>query len=225
MEMNDGGSSGAGSRSQGGKNSKIGSQALRSINRRSVLSAIGSSSVGAAMMSSIVSANPGQRQLTGITYDTLTHEFQRPAFADVTFDDDGGVSGTLELAGYSMEVGGSNPVTPDRTHPEPEYTVKKRANTFTREGLPLKIRFVAPNGEMSGTMTRPSGDYGRLGFTFTDPTKLDMSPQETRDAAKRLLMGDGDGIVPSGMNYKPQIPNTGIPAATGFRNVAGGEQK
>lgn len=159
----------------------------KSANRRSVLKSIGAASVGTTMMSSLGAATTGTRKLKGITYDTLTQEFQGPASAKVTVEENGGVSGIFQMAGFKMALGEREPLTPSVTIPQPEYEAVKQKNRHQRDGLPLKLRFTVSDTSMDGTMTRPSGDYGRLGFKLVDPSKMNLDLSEVVQAVKTPL--------------------------------------
>lgn len=194
------------------------------VDRRTVLEMAAAGTVGTPALASIGSATTGRLNLRGITYDTLTHEFQAPASAKLKIDDDGELSGVLNTAGFPVDIGTRTPATPEAASPEQEYKVTKADDQFSRDGLPMKLRFVVSEGQITGTMTRPSGDYGRLGFVLVEPGTMGIDPSKVTERLKQPLMGGGKGIVPKGMDQKPDVPDTGIPQATGFRTVAKGDR-
>jgi len=188
------------------------------LNRRSILRTIGGTTAVALVGSGTAAAGDADAPYVGISYDTLTHRPQGRAEAEFSYDDDGLV-GELRVGGFDVSVGQESPLAPINLRGRPEFVVE--SSQYERDGQPLKIRFQIGDGGVVGVATRPSGDFGKLGFSLG---RADQVPDDVLGSMRQMLVNDGRGVKPKGYDHVPEVPDTGIPTNTGFRNlVRGGE--
>lgn len=188
------------------------------LNRRSILRRIGGTTTIALVGTGTAAAGNADVPYVGISYDTLTHRPQGRAEADLSYDDEGLV-GELRVGGFEVPVGQDSPLAPVNFRGRPEFAVK--SSRHERDGHPLELRFQIGDGGVVGMATRPSGDYGKLGFSLR---RADQVPDDVLGSMRHMLVNDGRGVKPKGYDYVPEVPDTGIPTNTGFRNlVRGGE--
>lgn len=181
---------------------------IQNVDRRTMLKSIGSSTLGIAGFSGTSSAT-GQ-QLQGISYDTLTEKVGGPIAGRVE-KQDGTLTGQIDIAGFSIPLealrraGGSV---------NPSYMGLLTGSRFTNGDQPLKIQLeehTGPSPHFSGTITRPSGRFGRLGFYLTpDPNYDPVDAAEANSPDSRWVDS----------NYSFTVPNTGIPTDSGAERLA-----
>lgn len=174
-----------------------------------MLKTIGVSSVSLAGVPQISKAN-SSLQYKGIYYDTLTHQVGGITSATIQHQESG-LDGEINIAGFNLPVSRFEPVSPEHTRRKIAILNDKK---FQKDDLPLKMDLIEhsePAHHFSGTVTRPSNKYGRLGYYLTanpgyDPLKAmqNMVPDE------KWVEG------PNSFS----IPDTGIPTDSGLDRLA-----
>lgn len=175
--------------------------------RRAVLKTMGAGTVGLGGFASVVSAdNP---TLEGVVYDTLTQKTGGTITGNVERKN-GELRGAVNVAGYSLPLESLTRV--DQTS-EPRYNAILEDKKYREDSQPLKVEFVehtGPNPHFSGTLTRPSDKFGRLGFTLVpDPEYDAQKAAEAKTPDSRWVNSEHSFL----------IPETGIPTDTGSRRL------
>jgi hypothetical protein len=188
----------------------------KSIKRRTVLTGLATASASGVM--GIGAAEPtGAQQFVGATYCPLTDKHQGDATAALNFSD-GEVTGRLNAAGFTIPVGKTDPVSGQNAHPEVDtFVFEKTADRFTVEKddqeLSLHGRIDKSGQKLTGTLTRPSPEYGKIAFSFL-PANRGFSAQGVANSlypdGKRHLVADWSAV---------DIPETGIPKSNSIRNA------
>lgn len=180
---------------------------IRDAERRTVLKAIGSSTVALSGFSAGASAEG--EQLRGIYYDTLTHEVGGKVTGSAE-KQDGSLRGTANVAGFSIPL---EKLQRTADTPNPRYNGLLTESKFKNGDQPLKIQFEEHNGRnphFSGTITRPSGKFGRLGFYLTpDPNYDPKKAAAAKTPDSRWVNSE----------HSFSIPNQGIPTDTGSERL------
>lgn len=163
--------------------------------------------VGLGGFASVVSAdNP---TLEGVVYDTLTQKTGGTITGNVERKN-GELRGAVNIAGYSLPLELLTRV--DQT-PEPRYNAVLEDKKYQEDGQPLKLEFIehtGPNPHFSGTLTRPSDKFGRLGFTLVPDSEYDAQrTAEAKTPDSRWMNSE----------HSFSIPETGIPTDTGSRRL------
>lgn len=198
------------------------------VTRRTALQSIGTVAGGSLVAPELVRARTAEPEsYVGITYDTLTHRVQSGARAEISRRDDG-IEGNLAIGGFEVPVGEETALAPTDSTQLPDYRLVQSEKSVSEDGLPLKLRFTTTPHCVVGTATRPSGDFGTLGFTLVaseDVPELGTA-REIESHVEKGLLNEGNGIAPEGFESIPSVRSTGIPKNTGFRNVVnrGGEE-
>jgi len=187
------------------------------FNRRSVLQAMGGVAGAGIVGTGLASASKsGQQEYVGVSYDTLTHQAQDRATAQVEAVDDGpGLQGVLRFGGFQIPFGQDEPLKPRmRKDVLPLYELEKTGNEFKKDGIPLRVQFEKHRDHIVGYATRPDGDHSKLSFTIGDPNE-GYSPA----FVKAALFENGKGLQPRGLDHIPGVPAKGIPTNTSLRNI------
>lgn len=158
-------------------------------------------------------------------YDTLTQKAGGTITGNAERKQDG-FQGSVNVAGYTLPL---NSLTKISEKPAPRYRATLGQEKYREDDLPLQFQFVehdGPNHHFSGTLTRPSDKYGRLGFT------LRTEPDYNAEAAVEANTPDEKWM---NRDHSFSIPNQGIPTDTGSRRLVkilpstgakkGGDQK
>jgi hypothetical protein len=185
----------------------MGEDGFRGTNRRTVLKTIGSSTIALSGISAAASAQG--EQLRGIYYDTLTQEVGGTVTGNAE-KRDGSLRGTANVAGFSIPL---EKLQKTSDSANPRYNGLLTEPRFRNGNQPLKVQFEEHNGRsphFSGTITHPSGRFGRLGFYLT--------PDPNHDPAKATAANTPDSRWVNS-EHSFSIPNQGIPTDTGSKRL------
>lgn len=185
----------------------MGENDFHDANRRTVLKTIGSSTIALSGFSTAVSAQ--SEQLRGIYYDTLTQEVGGTVTGNAE-KQDGSLRGTANVAGFSIPL---QKLQKTAYSANPRYNGLLTESRFKNGDQPLKIQFEEHDGRnphFSGTITRPSGKFGRLGFYLT--------PDLNHDPSKAAAENTPDSRWVNS-EHSFSIPNQGIPTDTGSERL------
>lgn len=106
-----------------------------------------------------------KKSYLGISYSTLTQEFQREGACSLNFNPNS-VEGRIKVGGFNIPIRKADSVrSPHGSRDHDKYIVVKNQPEFVHEGSPLKIRINNFRQNINGTISRP-GPYGKLGFTM-----------------------------------------------------------
>lgn len=186
------------------------------VTRRTVLS--GLATAGASSVVGIASAEPsGAEQFIGITYDPLTDKRQGDATATLNFSGKK-VTGQIRAAGFTIPVGRETVVREQNNHPTVDtYVFEKTDDRFTvdRDGQTLGLhgRIDKIGGKLTGTLTRPSPEYGKIAFSFLRDqpgASVKAIASSLYPAGKRQQVSDHAAVT---------IPDTGIPTSNSINNA------
>ena len=174
--------------------------------RRTVLKMSAGAVAGLTGFTSAGSALP-TGSVSGVTYDTLTHQTGRPAHGNVAIKN-GAFSGYLNIAGFHIPLDQLERVEGKGTGTR--FRAFLNDQRFRRDGYPLKVEITAYHDHYSGVLSRPSGKFGKLGFILDDDAK--MNP-EALAAAKQPDQRWVDSP------YTFRVPETGIPTDSGIKRL------
>lgn len=126
-----------------------------------------------------------ERTFEGVSYDPLTHEFQRIATGRVETTE-GGISGSLSVGGFDIPLVGSEdastlkPTWSDGTNTK--YVSNNDSEEDRDNSPPVAVQFTDYNHGLAGLVFQPGRAGGRLAFTLAD-TDLheDMSWKKTQE--------------------------------------------
>lgn len=177
------------------------------VNRRKILKA-----TGAGVTAPIVSipamgnvrARSQSNSYVGQTYDSLSHKAQGRVDATLTKSSDNRLSGELEAAGFSISLGQNGGIVPEPGVGETAvYYGQSRKESHLGSGLPLVYKLIDYGLFLTGHISRPSPEFGKLGITMNS-----VETEVTAEDIRRSLVGGGEGR----QGYKDaRIPETGIP--------------
>ncbi|ADD04196.1 uncharacterized protein Nmag_0610 [Natrialba magadii ATCC 43099] len=187
------------------------------FSRRSVLGSVFAASSSATVTGIGTVAADGSLQFVGKTYDPVTDKVQDDATATLYINSDG-IKGTLSAAGFTIEVGSDNRLSSDSNNDsvdvytfsktDPQYTV-----THDDVELPLKGRIDIINNRITGTLRRPSAEYGPLAFSL-NPVSEGVSADDVESALKPETRRE----IVTGFS-EITVPNTGVPTSNSIRNI------
>lgn len=148
-------------------------------------------------------------ELVGPTYDTLTHKPGSDASAAIETDGQGAVAGgDLRVGGYEIPFdaldAGDDSGRGERyiaTLDEPEYR---------ESGSPLKVDVVDGENSVSGFVTRPAPEFGKLGF---------LLPKDTSVGPERLRRGLDRDNRWTRSEIPFETPGTGVPTDSGLERL------
>jgi len=187
------------------------------VSRRQIMHSAGAAATGSTLLTSKVSGVPaGQtREYDGVSYDPLTHEFQRVAHGKIQTSEYG-IEGTLEVGGFTVPLTGLSDesvqhYTSSHLGVEQYSFVDKTTGDWGR-GTPLQLNFLFYGHGLGGTLARDGGKSGKLAFTLRD-----MESGSNWETLRNSLTGGGDGKP--GITNK-DIPDKGIPGRRSAFNEA-----
>jgi hypothetical protein len=192
------------------------------IKRRTLLSGVGAAMGGSALMAQLGSALPtGKAEFVGKSYDPLSDQEQADASAELFFTPFGTI-GELSVAGFTIPIGKENPVTPIDSsggidtyafvEEGPEFTVRDRVGGEIRD-LPLIGRFDVVNGQIVGSLRRPTSEWGEISFTLV-PEEHDIGGEELSTA-----LGLKQPPEVSLYDDTEAVPERGIPTCNSIANA------
>ncbi|WP_152419136.1 hypothetical protein [Natrinema gari] len=138
--------------------------------RRRVLQNLGIGSVTTLSSIPVVGAarNDQTQDLVGMSYDTLTHETGELVTGQIPARNDSG--GSIEVAGFNIPLGKLEEKSTKADRVRSSYAGVLHDEEFNSKNsrsdrkAPLKVRIDQKTDHVSGMLSRPSGEFGRLGF-------------------------------------------------------------
>ena len=177
------------------------------VKRRSVMKSIGVTSLGASGLTSVVSSR--RPSFEGVVYDTLTQEMSGQITGTIHKKQDE-LNGSINIAGYTLPINNLRKIEESST---PRYGAILEEEQYQEDGEPLKVELVEHtrlNHHFSGTLTRPSDEFGRLGFTLVSGSRYDSGEVlETNTPDSRWTESP----------HSFSIPKQGIPTDTGSQRL------
>ena len=180
----------------------------RVTNRRKVLKTASLGSFGLAIGPQVLKA---QREVSyeGVYYDTLTHKVGGSVHADIR-EIDGSTQAAVDIAGFEIPL---TLTESEMASGGTKHTEILSDEQFREGETPLKVTFVdhpESNQHYSGTLTRPSNRYGKLGFFLV--------PRE-RFSRQEFLENWSPDQNWLDMPVSFSVPNEGIPTDTGAERL------
>jgi hypothetical protein len=143
------------------------------VRRRNVLKVAGGVS-GATMVTGLSTASD-KYKISGVTYDTLTHKTGSNANGKVKAASQNGLEGELRLGGFNLPLSNVREVNSQGNRNK--YLDKYKEDRYVKGGIPLKLSISDFGDQLSGYLTRPGKDYGKLGFAlfYSDDPRADRA--------------------------------------------------
>ncbi|WP_323174041.1 hypothetical protein [Natrialba sp. PRR66] len=185
--------------------------------RRSVLGSVAAASGTAAITSIGTVAADGPNKFIGKTYDPVTDKEQGNATAVLDFAPDG-LKGTLSAAGFDIDLGVDEPLSDHGNNSNSSmYTFMKNTDEYSvnynGKNLPLHGRLDVIGSQITGTLKRPSAEYGPLAFSLSP-----ISDGITAEDIGRALKPDRRREIVTGFS-EVSLPKKGIPTSNSVRNM------
>ena len=195
------------------------------INRRKVLQTAGTTTMSGLLISGIASANNGEGekiQYEGVAFDTLTLRVQDQASAVIKSKKDG-ITGSLKLPWVTLPLNNAKYTQTEKGVEKlvGKFENKRVLDTKTLNDLdpdptvPLKLVLERSGYQVSGYITRPSREYGKLGFTLANPDE-----GHTVHKITRSLPNQGNGRNIEGLEEDLEISDRGVPQNTAMYKIA-----
>jgi hypothetical protein len=163
-------------------------------------------SIGASALVGVASGGP-REAMAGPTYDTLTH---KPGVnAEGAVDNGTELGGRLEIAGFDLNLGRLERIS--STGGTERYGGTFDEPRYLKDDTPLRLRILRRNGQIVGTLSRPSGKYGKLGFM------LFSGSGRRAKQARHSLVPDSRWVDSS---YSFDTPETGLPTDSGISRLS-----
>jgi len=172
------------------------------VTRRRVMQSIGGAASSALLVGAVHGRSTGEvTEFEGVSYDPLTHEFQRVARAEIETRDNG-ITGRLEVGGFTIPMTGpgkQQTLKPNGGDAQIlQYGLIDSTKANLKDGTPLQVQFKDYGNGLNGTLNRSGRVDGKLAFTLGN-----VADGHTWESIRDGLTGGGDG--------KPDVPNKGIP--------------
>jgi len=172
------------------------------MTRRGIMRSVGGAAGSTLLVGAVHGRSTGQvTEFEGVSYDPLTHEFQRVARAEIETHADG-ITGRLEVGGFNIPITGpGSQYTLKPTEGDAQtlhYAIINDPEANRKDSAPLQVQFQDYGHGLAGTITRPGQISGELAFTLGN-VETGPSWETIRDG----LTGGGDG--------KPDVSNKDIP--------------
>lgn len=181
----------------------------RNVDRRSVLASMSSvAGIGLVGTEFASAKSQNSRKYRGVAYETVSERQQGSALAQLQTENDGAISGVLNIGGFTLSVGGDDTLKPYLNQDGlRKYKTTATGPNKTKNGLPLVVRFEVQDDElMTGIMTRPRSDYENLGFSLAATNRSRDIATQAESIETEIASGlNPDSTVPV------NIPETGIP--------------
>ncbi|MWG36611.1 hypothetical protein [Halomarina oriensis] len=145
--------------------------------RRKVLKGIGAGIGSFALLNSQskARANPDGEHV-GIAYDTLTKEESGRVTGNI-ISQNGSLSGAINIAGMTVPLNRLKKVESPRNSSDEMHVGSLTNKGLVRNNTPLKVQIERHDNHYSGMISRPSNEFGMLGF-FTRSQETGMDPDE-----------------------------------------------
>ncbi|WP_152421983.1 hypothetical protein [Natrialba chahannaoensis] len=180
------------------------------VSRRTMLRLSSTASIiGTGSLSLLGSAgasvNHNESEWVGVTYNPATHQEYDSSVAHLRTNN-GLFEGTLQAAGYDIPIRSTDAVAIETgERPEIDYTINDQQ--YTKDDLPLKVKFKYYDHGVTGYVSRPNPRYVKVAFTLGS-----RKEGLTTDAIRSGLSTD--------INFMPtdpikSLPDSGIPTRTG----------
>lgn len=189
------------------------------IERRDVLQTIAGGTATLSGVGSVSAAPPElDGRVLGATYDTLTQKTGTTVRGRVRRTDTG-LDGRVNVAGFSI------PLTELETEIAPAdrpftaiHTAELDGPEFTRtvdgKSVPLRVTVFEHSDNLSGTIRRPTTEFGQLGFFAFNETEVSpegVLQQHSMDEKWRQIERE------AGVTF--DIPGTGIPRDSSLQRL------
>lgn len=143
---------------------------IEGVDRRNVLKLVGSTALASGFISS-ATANTSSEAVSGLAYDTLSDIVTNRVSGKIKRTGPS-LTGSVELAGFNVPMDRLSPARTD-SKGEEMYVATLSEQRYLEDDSPLEIRLFDHGDHFSGTMSRPSGYYGTVGFHFLDEDEFD----------------------------------------------------
>lgn len=189
-----------------------------SPNRRTVLKSIGAG-ITVGSFATRTTAGSGV-QVSGITYDTLTHKLGGPVSGTIERGPgNGALNGRLDLAGFSVPC--DELESRDASESEPyealhatDLTDDEFATTVDGETQPLRVRIWEERNHLAGMLSRPTTRFGEVGFLVTERPEIDMgTATEAWDPDPKWIGIENE------TDASFEIPDEGLPTDSSLANL------
>ncbi|WP_459190655.1 hypothetical protein [Halosimplex sp. J119] len=129
-----------------------------------------------------------------------------------------GLKGKLDIAGYNIPIGNKERVADENSHPDVEtfsFVTDKDRFTVHEQGekLPLEVRIDVLNDRITGTLTRPSSEYGSVAFS------LNPSDEGFTHSDLKGVLRPEHATAQSDESEEITIPSEGIPTDNSIKNA------
>ena len=181
-------------------------QSFRKSRRTVIKSAVGLGSIGAIGTSA--AQNSRVNTYSGITYDTLT----KLEGGDINAQIDtrgNNLTGNLDIAGYDIPL---DQLSANESSRRPAFQGVLSADRFLESQKPLTVKIAEFDGSYAGLVSRPTGEFGILGFN--------LIPDSGEVSIDDIQRNSGPENKWTQSRYSFNIPTDGIPTSTGMHRIA-----
>lgn len=159
-------------------------QLKRNMRRRTVLKTVGIS-ITLSGLAGGAAANRPNGEVTGLAYDTMTDIISNRVSGRAVREKDS-LKGNVSLAGYSIPLERLELAQSDQNDEETLFTAMLNDKRYKESDEPLSIRLFDHGDHFSGTISRPSPEFGIIGFHIMDAESYDAEKaEEQHDPAKK----------------------------------------
>jgi len=143
-----------------------------SASRRSVLKGISAGMISVGSLSGNVTAL-SDGNLAGISYDTLTQKPGSKVTGNININN-GALEGSINIAGFSI------PMNELKSHRSPggnatsKFSAELTDTKFKSGDVPLSVTVSRYEDHLAGILSRPSPEYGKLGFYLRDAVETNI---------------------------------------------------
>lgn len=141
------------------------------VDRRTALKSLSASTIGLLFAGDVAGSTSGKQKFVGIAYDTRTHEVTGKASADL-FTDEDEIQGVIHLPEMSIPVSTRKSTTFNTRNTVQREFVTKKSGRFKLGEKPLDVQVATYNHGVSGYVSYPRADRGRLGFVLAHPKDI-----------------------------------------------------
>jgi len=138
--------------------------------RRTLLKGLGVGALGSIAGIQTGEATTPSGQIAGASYDTLTGKAGGPVSGTINVDNNQ-LQGQLNIAGFSLPLGRLEHVEDTASNAKARYSATLSDSKFRAGDVPLKLSVRQEDDHFSGVISRPSTEYGLLGFFVRDEAR------------------------------------------------------
>jgi len=146
-------------------------------------------------------------EFRGVTYDTLTHQKGPVASAQVDRIATRNLEGNLNIAGHTLPLGELE-FKKSRGHSK-KFGKVYDSPQYIKDNQPLEVEVNVSSDSVTGLVTRPSGEFGRLGFILIEDAS------NKRDS---IPISPDPKWVNSGIQF--DIPERGVPRDSSINHLS-----